>query len=326
MRPQVQVIRTCAGTAVFCSSLLLPRPALAVDVCYDISRYPAVHWLDESDGNLRIWIRGKFSTRGGVNAASAEMAERFLSLGPDGRLSASGVLPIDDCFRARQAFKEKVRCPASPPVPFSWHRRLYPEAQQSKISSRVTGCWGRPGARFFEAWVGDDTEDCDFGCPGKVALGREKKGRIEWRSPPELRDLWIVSAEMFHGSLWMGTTDPCGGIGPSPALGLVRYDGNAPSLNTFRGAEDGPCGFVPASLLARQGVLWVGTELGLSRFDPSKNRWTNYLLDTDSVPPVRETDCRSLYRQLKLEAEREGRPDLVEQLILSLKKLGRPVP
>jgi hypothetical protein len=138
------------------------------------------------------------------------------------------------------------------------------------------------------------------GFSGYGGLGRYEQGtgRPEIRRLPELRNYPIHKVVSDGESLWAATTLNYECIGHPPALGLIRYKWNTQELTHYKGKNDGPCGFVIHDLLLRQGILWVATDIGLSRRDSKSGQWTHYLPDRKSPGKVAENRCEAIYKNL----------------------------
>jgi hypothetical protein len=132
----------------------------------------------------------------------------------------------------------------------------------------------------------------EFGVGG---IGRSDRatGESELRHPEALRS--VSSRRIAHDgdSLWINTLRETE-VGLEVALGLVRYHWGKGELETFdRSVNEGPCGDMVNDILFHEGVLWVATDLGLSRWFKSSGRWVH------SIPshlPEEERSCEEVLR------------------------------
>jgi hypothetical protein len=79
---------------------------------------------------------------------------------------------------------------------------------------------------------------------------------------------------------------------------LVRYHWHTGRALTFLGGDDGPCGLLVNGLVQLGDDVWIATDLGLSNWNRKTSKWKNYVPDPSASPPMRETSCPDLYRQL----------------------------
>jgi hypothetical protein len=104
------------------------------------------------------------------------------------------------------------------------------------------------------------------GTGGLLRLKRDTN-QIELRRLPMLRDVSVNSIAADGDIVWFGTTQNGECTGQPFVHGLVRYDWKSGDIKTYEGTDDGPIGFVVDAIAIRDGVLWVQTDLGLSKFD-----------------------------------------------------------
>ena len=130
----------------------------------------------------------------------------------------------------------------------------------------------------------------EFGVGG---IGRldPTTGKFELRHPEALRGL--SSRRIVHDgdSLWLNTLRETE-AGLDVGLGLVRYHWGKEELETFELAiEGGPCGDMVNDILFHDGVLWVATDLGLSRWFKSSRRWIHTI---PSHQPEKDLSCEQV--------------------------------
>lgn len=153
------------------------------------------------------------------------------------------------------------------------------------------------------------------GIGGIGGIGRydTNTGKLEVRRPKLLRKTSVHHVAHDGKSLWLGTIGfyECG---DTPTQGLLRYEWDNGSFESFKGKSGGPCGFLVNDLLWRNGQLWVANELGLAKWNSKDNTWTNYLPAPGASPPIQETRCEDNYAasldKLKLNAEEYERLNL----------------
>jgi len=75
------------------------------------------------------------------------------------------------------------------------------------------------------------------------------------------------------GTLWLGSNGVFKSNRQSEVISHYRHDPNNPnSISSKR---------VTSILEAKDGILWIGTEFGLNRFDRKNNKWTHFLADSN---------------------------------------------
>ncbi len=83
-------------------------------------------------------------------------------------------------------------------------------------------------------------------------------------------------AQDFSGALWMGTS----------RSGLNRLDRATQRFERFREQDGLVDDWVYVIITDREGLLWIGTERGLSSLDPKTRKFTSYLTDVDLVGAI----------------------------------------
>ena len=125
------------------------------------------------------------------------------------------------------------------------------------------------------------------------AIARQDAGAREVRRPAFLRGAEVEVMTADGDTLWLGlSTSRDGERWP---LGLVRYDWARDRVHAFRGTDSGPCGFFVRDLTVSGGVLWVATDLGVSRLGVSPDawdEWTHYTVAGDGA--LEEVSCAGL--------------------------------
>lgn len=173
----------------------------------------------------------------------------------------------------------------------------------------------RPGAEDQEKSIEETPSSCAVGddavwfginfyrgegLTGYGGLGRfeRRTNSLNIRRPPELKEHPIHKVVWDGEHLWAATTTNYECLGHPPALGLIKYMWDTKTLTLFKGKDDGPCGFVIHDLLWTKDVLWVATDVGLSRWGAKSGQWTHYLPDMKSPEKVKEARCEVFYRGL----------------------------
>ena len=102
---------------------------------------------------------------------------------------------------------------------------------------------------------------------------KQKKLVAEYPGPDFLKThVYALCSDANSDDLWLGTMEN----------GVVRFDKRKRQFVESISTEDGLAGNVIASLLMdRRDRLWVGTESGLSCFDPASRSFTNFNLADD---------------------------------------------
>lgn len=164
------------------------------------------------------------------------------------------------------------------------------ESDESPSSCAVTDIAVWFGINFYQG----------EGMGGYGGLGRYERqtNKLEIRRPPELKHYPIHKVVWDGEHLWAATTFNFECAGHPPALGLIKYKWDTQELTQFKGRNDGPCGFVIHDLLWSNGLLWVATDVGLSRWDAKSGQWTHYLPDIKTPGKVRQGSCETFYKEL----------------------------
>jgi hypothetical protein len=118
-------------------------------------------------------------------------------------------------------------------------------------------------------------------------------GAREARRPAFLAAAAVDAVIADGDTVWLGLSTSRGG--ERWPLGLVRYDWARDRAHAFRGSDSGPCGFFVQDLTVSDGVLWVATDLGLSRLGLSPDawdEWTHFTAGDDGA--LEEVACAGL--------------------------------
>lgn len=130
----------------------------------------------------------------------------------------------------------------------------------------------------------------EFGVGG-IGRSDPATGKFELRHPEALRRL--SSRRIVHDgdSLWLNTLRETE-AGLDVGLGLVRYHWGKEDLETFELSIDGgSCGDMINDIVYHDGVLWVATDLGLSRWFKSSRRWVHTI---PGHQPEKELSCEQV--------------------------------
>lgn len=282
--------------AAFALTLLVAAgPASAGDVCYSEDRFPSVVWIDTMENDVRIWLGGMY----GVKGWKLGQILIFRKNGFWVQVPASATL---------EEAQRKASCIGKvPPAPRTKEEEsLNAEKEKYDIEVRAEGPF-RCVQEDCTVWFGISYYQGE-GFYGVGGIGRfdPESRKCEVRRPNLLRNSVVPSVAWDGRNLWVCTHDPfseC--IGNLPTEGLVKYNWAADEATVFRDTEEGPCGFVPHAVLWRDGQLWVGTDLGIDRWDSKENRWHHYIPAAEPGPLVRETTCAALYQELLDRLRRE---------------------
>src|SRR5512140_2204191 len=173
-------------------------------------------------------------------------------------------------------------------------RKLRPELPKgTRLEQRISACVESEGALWFGIAF---QEGRGVGGVGRFDLATKK---LQVRRPPLLRAISVTRLAHDGARLWLGTESLAGCIGPNVAEGLVAYDWVEDRARSFKGAEQGPCGFVVHALTWRNGGLWMASDLGISRFDPDAQRWRQLVpVREGGTLRMREETCDALYLRL----------------------------
>ncbi len=275
--------------------LLCISPVWAVVLCYDDKYYPSVTRLEQTQTGFVAHLGGRYlSTDSNVSSPLFKwpkliytQKDRWEKVGME---SCSGY----ECLVRKDPGRVDV-----PPVALSYEEAvvLRPEFKDYKyeIEQKITAWTDRTGMIWFG--IGFYSGE---GTTGVGGIGRydPKTKKMEVRRPMLIRDS-SVRPVLYDGKyLWFGTFGAYECIGSTPMHGLVRYEWDTDRIETFKGKEDGPCGFIINDLLLQGDDLWVATDLGLSRLNRKLKKWDHYLPDPDAITPMRQTTCAKLYTGL----------------------------
>jgi len=259
--------------------------ASAATTCYDESLYPAVFRLERSPKGLRAVVNDP--------GHDSESRSEFPALDyspADGWQPAGSALPYDS-----GAYEKK-----SPVPEIVLSRReaitLRPHLVNADVFEQETGAWTEHDGSI---WFGISFYEGE-GVDGVGGVGRydATTHTTEIRRPELLIDSSIDSIVHDGTWLWFSTAGHYECIGLPPMEGLVRYDWNADRLETFKGNDDGPCGFAVHDLMLDDDYLWVATDLGLSRRERRTGKWEHFVPDVKATPPMRPATCEQLYTHL----------------------------
>lgn len=268
--------------------------AFASSTCYSEDYFPSVAKIEEMDNGFRIHLGGKFHQDVRKKILANDIMPSLLYIDGEG-WKAGEMMPCRgvDCIDwIRQCGAEMPEIVLSRKEAVT----LRPHLEEAyEIEQKVSACTEYSGYVWFgiEFYEGEGVDGV-----GGVGRYNPKTRKMEIRRPELLRDSSINQIAYAANSLWIGTTGYYECTGIPPMHGLVRYEWDSDKIESFEGADDGPCGFVVHGLLWREDYLWVATDLGLSRWDSKKNIWENYLPDPSATPPIRKISCEDLYTDL----------------------------
>lgn len=262
---------------VFSTFAFLQNAVFAAFVCYNERYFPAVFQLHET-------IDGFEAKLGGVYSDARKRMSPYINWSD----SAEGWVSceIKPCQYCKTNFHIGKCVLDVPPLPFI-KKSMYNTGPSACVSS-IGYIWF--GINFARGG----------GYKGKGGIGRYQpdKKQLEIHRPSALNDIPIHKVIYDGKFVWAATTRNYNCKGHPPALGLIKYDWDKEVLYIFKGKENGPCGFVIHDLLWRKGSLWVATDIGLSRWDSKKDKWTHYLPDINDPKKVAVNSCSVFYRQL----------------------------
>jgi hypothetical protein len=124
-----------------------------------------------------------------------------------------------------------------------------------------------------------------------------------------------VDIQLSDGdSAWLAVSEPAP-EGSRP-LGLVRHDWKRDVTHPFRGSDAGPCGFDVHDLMLRGDILWVATDLGVSRLRLSREDWDEWAHYTRAADgrKLEETACASVLSTVAEAASEPGGDALAARL------------
>ncbi len=141
------------------------------------------------------------------------------------------------------------------------------------------------------SWFGIGFYDSE-GLTGVGGIGRfnPRTRKLEIRRPPLLRD--SSSAALLHDGRWLWlATYRQGEGGDHPTHGLVRY-----AWTTDRLVQEvvAPCGFMVTGMVKLGDVLWVASDMGLSRRN-ANDRWEHFVFRVGEDPPIVPMSCTQMY-------------------------------
>jgi len=277
-----------------------PNPVLQVSLCEDHS---GVLWVifsygyglarvDRQAGTLTF-----YSLDGTGKDNTIQSGARAIHEDQDGTLwigtTANGVLKLD---RDRKRFLRYRNNPADPESLSGDQVNALLEDREGNIWVGTTGAGANrfarrplPFKRYRHEPGNPNSLDMDYTTSiyedrrgllwiGSMrALGRmdRKSGRTTFyraaKGPGELSSTWIISIVEDHtGYLWFGTV---GG-------GLNRLDRRSGKFKVYRHDPDDPHSLshntVAKLFVDSMGTLWVGTEEGISAFDPATESFRRY--------------------------------------------------
>jgi hypothetical protein len=138
-------------------------------------------------------------------------------------------------------------------------------------------------------------------------LRKDASGKVELRRPAELTGRSVSALAVRDGVVWFGTTRHEECMGDLFEHGLVRYEWSTRKASTFEGSDDGPLGFVIKDLLFDDDVLWVATDLGISRLQLETKTWRHWIAtERGSRWAMEETTPDALHRRLLQSVPRDA--------------------
>ena len=137
------------------------------------------------------------------------------------------------------------------------------------------------------------------GSGGVGGIGRLdlRTGKVEVRRPKLLRNVSVDKLLVLDKSVWVTTLDYSEGT-TGPGIGIARYDWEQDRLDTFRGNKDSPCGIWANDMFLHDGEMWIGTELGISRYALKRGTWRHFVPLNATSQGLRETTCHEIYKDV----------------------------
>lgn len=275
--------------------LLCISPVWAAVLCYDDKYYPSVARLEQTQTGFIAHLGGRYLSTDN-NVSSPHFNWPTLVYTKTGRWEKGGTVSCTDqeCLGRKDQSKIDI-----PPVTLSYGEAvvLRPELKDYKyeIEQKISAWTERTGMIWFgiEFYSGEGTSGV-----GGIGRYNPKTKKMEVRRPMLIRDSSIRPVLYDGEYLWFGTFGAYECIGSTPIHGLVRYEWDTDRIETIKGKEDGPCGFIINDLLLQGDHLWVATDLGLSKLNRKSLRWDHYLPDPETSPPMHKTTCAKLYNTL----------------------------
>ncbi|HEY5292464.1 MAG TPA: tetratricopeptide repeat protein [Burkholderiales bacterium] len=311
---------------------LAPATTFAISSCYDESPYPAVLRIEAAEGGFRAYtaspdfekaLRGALDLRKqhGWRPDDPGPAYVYPVIGYSKQNGFSRESPLTCHIEARC----KETAPSSPSCATGLppRERLVKDALHAEASlikqpldhtisvvpraNDIDQDYGACALRDGTTWFGISYYEGE-GSTGIGGIGRHdpKTGKTEIRRPEILRRSSITQLLYDGEYLWLGTAGNYECAGTPPTLGLVRYHWKTGRILTFLGGNGGPCGLLVNGFVQLGDDLWVATDLGLSSWNRKTSKWKNYVPDPSASPPMRETSCPDLYRQLTDTLPRSG--------------------
>ena len=284
--------RPASVLALFTVLFLFASPSLAASVCYDEQFYPSILKLEKTESGFRAFLDGKFFVEE-HGRPTERLAIKFTD--------KEGWLP-DQPFPCRDSSdclpKEETNAHGIPLIALS----------KKEAVALVPGLHN---AESIEQNVSDWTEYDGFiwfgigfysgeGVDGVGGIGRydPRTRKMVIRRPKAILDSSINHIRHDGEWLWLGTIGHYECLGDPPTHGLLRYKWATNQIESFEGKDDGPCGFVVHDTLLEQRVLWVATDLGLSRFDRRSKTWDHFAPNPTASPPMKPMSCATIYTEL----------------------------
>jgi|GEM_PF-3218195 len=245
-------------------------------------------WARDSSAALTCYNDSLLPSVETVGRVNAVVVIRFAEPGPPPfRWSGEKWIPYVDAPTSR---RDRLRnCPAV----FSKHN--YGDLTDFEHATPTIAC-SRDGETVYGGISFYDGE----GVSGRGALLRlAARGEVERRRPPEVEGRSVSGLAVRNGMLWFGTTRHEECTGNLFGHGLVRYEWNTGTTVTYEGSDGGPLGFVVNDLLLDGDVLWVATDLGISRLQIATNLWRHWAAEGSGDKVImEETSPEELYRHL----------------------------